>query len=163
MTNQDDEQRSERETIIQVVRKTVWNGVFGVNAEHGACQVCASPIRENDFVIGHYLDGVSGGKAQVNNMRPICRACDKAMGKMSIEEYKRTNPTPQRTENASLTESKPDEKEKQSSNSRWFDAFTDALWYSDFDIRIPIDIKFPDIDLPNIDFPDFDFDFNFDS
>ena len=163
MTTRDDESRPERQAIIKAIRETVWNGSFGVDAEHGACFVCASPVRKDDFVIGHYKDGVTGGKAQVTNMRAICPACDRAIGKSSIETYARANPGPRRPAENSLVEPKKDKKDKRSSNDSWLNAFTDALWYSDFNFTLPSSIRFPSIDFPDINFPDFDFpDFDFD-
>jgi hypothetical protein len=169
MTMSSGESRPGREAIVRVVRQTVWNAHFGVKAEHGSCFVCHSRIRQDDFAIGHYEDGVTGGKAQVNNMRPICQSCDRVLGKTSIVDYLRSQPV---AGVAERPDSKPAEtdKEKRTENRRWFDNFTEALWYSNFDIpnlsgwKLPNidlpDFQFPDIDWPDIDWPDIDFDFD---
>lgn len=174
MTDPQGDKAPGRQAFIAAVRRTVWNGTHGVGATEGPCFVCQSTVNRDNFVIGHYRDGVTGGKAQVKNMRPICDSCDHVIGKNSIEQFlrERGSTGEEKATRPAAGRPKPletDQPEEPTANRRWLNSFLDAVSYNmlyvDFnipikDIKFP-DIDFPDFDFPNIDFPDFDFDFDF--
>ena len=45
-------------------------------------------IKMNSFHCGHVLAVVNGGKTSVDNLRPICAACNLSMGTENLEDFK---------------------------------------------------------------------------
>ena len=56
----------------------------------GPCYVCRTSISIWDFECGHVVAESNGGETTLNNLRPICGVCNKSMGTMDLEEYKKT-------------------------------------------------------------------------
>ena len=54
----------------------------------GKCYVCQKPILFTDFEVGHNKPFSKGGTWNINNLRPICRTCNRSMGSMTIEAFK---------------------------------------------------------------------------
>jgi 5-methylcytosine-specific restriction endonuclease McrA len=77
-----------RTSCPKAVKETVWRKYFG-NKMSGKCYVCKKPILFTDFEVGHNKSFSKGGTWNVNNLRPICRTCNRSMGTMSIEAFKR--------------------------------------------------------------------------
>ena len=78
----------ERSIYPKAVRETVWRKYFG-NKMNGKCYVCGKPIYFTDFEVGHNKARAKGGTSNINNLRPICRTCNRSMGTMNIETFKR--------------------------------------------------------------------------
>lgn len=55
----------------------------------GKRYVCNRTIHIIDFEVGHNKAVSKGGSDRITNLRPISRSCNRAMGTMSIEVYKR--------------------------------------------------------------------------
>jgi 5-methylcytosine-specific restriction endonuclease McrA len=77
-----------RRKIPKAVRFAVWDKYVGRNTS-GKCYVCRRPIQYFDFDVGHNKAVAKGGSDNIDNLRPICRVCNEAMGTMSIQDYKR--------------------------------------------------------------------------
>ncbi|HLC95996.1 MAG TPA: HNH endonuclease signature motif containing protein [Candidatus Nanoarchaeia archaeon] len=77
-----------RTACPKAVKETVWRRYNG-NRMHGKCYVCKCPVPFTNFEVGHNKAHSSGGKWSVGNCRPICRSCNRSMGKMSIEAFKK--------------------------------------------------------------------------
>ena len=77
-----------RSSCPKAVKETVWRKNFG-NRMTGKCHVCKKPIHFTDFEVGHNRPFSKGGTWNINNLRPICRTCNRSMGTMSIEAFKR--------------------------------------------------------------------------
>jgi len=43
----------------------------------------------SDFEVGHNKPFAKGGEWNINNLRPICRTCNRSMRTMTIEEFKK--------------------------------------------------------------------------
>ena len=77
-----------RKPCPKAVRDAVWRKYFG-DKMTGKCYVCGKPITFTDFEVGHNKPFIKGGEWNVNNLRPICRTCNRSMGTMTIEEFKK--------------------------------------------------------------------------
>ena len=81
--------RKTRRKIPKAVKEAVWAKYIGINKAEGKCYVCKRTIHITSFEVGHNKAVAKGGSDNINNLRPICRPCNLAMGTMSIETYKR--------------------------------------------------------------------------
>lgn len=70
--------------ISKALRKLVWN-----KCEDGSCAICEDEIIEKDFEVGHIVARSLGGQATIENLIPICFACNRAMGTRNAFEFKR--------------------------------------------------------------------------
>jgi len=77
-----------RLTYPKAVRETVWGKCFRSEMT-GKCYVCKKPIHFTDFEVGHNKPLAKGGTSNINNLRPICRTCNRSMGTMAIETFKK--------------------------------------------------------------------------
>lgn len=77
-----------RSSCPKTVKETVWRKYFR-NEMSGKCYVCGKAINFTDFEVGHNKPFTKGGKWNINNLRPICRTCNRSMGTTSIEAFKR--------------------------------------------------------------------------
>jgi len=77
-----------RSSCPKAVKEAVWRKYFG-NRMTGKCYVCKKPIIFTEFEVGHNKPFSKGGTWNVNNLRPICRTCNRSMGTMTIETFKR--------------------------------------------------------------------------
>jgi 5-methylcytosine-specific restriction endonuclease McrA len=79
---------SQRKPCPKAVKDAVWLKYFGYEMI-GKCYVCGKPISYMDFEVGHNKPFTKGGEWNINNLRPICRTCNRSMGTMTIEAFKR--------------------------------------------------------------------------
>lgn len=77
-----------RTSCPKAVKETVWKKYIG-NKMNGKCYVCSCPITYTNFEVGHNKAHSKGGKWSVLNCRPVCRTCNRSMGSMSIEAFKK--------------------------------------------------------------------------
>lgn len=70
------------------VRARVWTSAFG-GAEVGICDCCREKISVEAWECGHVLAAASGGKDTADNLRPVCRTCNRSMGTMHMDEFKK--------------------------------------------------------------------------
>jgi len=84
-----DEEKPKRRKIDKNTRDAVWFKYIGNKAE-GKCYCCQiRTIHITDFQIGHNKAVSKGGNDHIDNLRPICGPCNRGMGTMSIERYKK--------------------------------------------------------------------------
>lgn len=69
------------------VRMRLWKIHHGLLAE-GPCYVCQSTISILDFQAGHVIAQSNGGSNTVENLRPICQACNLKMATQNLEDFK---------------------------------------------------------------------------
>ena len=81
-------QRS-RNSIPKAVRLAVWNRDIGATNAEGKCFVCKRTIHMMEFEVGHNRARAKGGSDDIGNLRPICGTCNKSMGTMSIDDFKK--------------------------------------------------------------------------
>jgi 5-methylcytosine-specific restriction endonuclease McrA len=85
-----EDKKPKRTTIPKAIREQVWEKYIGRTKRVGKCYCCKwRPITESDFEIGHNKSVAKGGKNNIGNLRPICKPCNRSMGTMTIEAYKK--------------------------------------------------------------------------
>ena len=79
--------KTKREPIPQIVRFAVWENSFGKVVE-GKCVCCKkTTISITNFDCGHIISNRDGGKANTENLRPICKTCNSSMGTKNMNEF----------------------------------------------------------------------------
>ena len=77
-----------KKTIPKAVRIEVWDTYIGPNKRDGKCLCCNKRmIKVEDFDCGHVQSNKEKGKANIDNLRPICRLCNSSMGTKNMAEY----------------------------------------------------------------------------
>jgi len=84
----EDSTPKKRRSCPKAVKEAHWRKYIG-NKLKGKCYVCGKPITFFDFEVGHNRAFVKGGSWNINNLRPICRTCNRSMGTMTIEAFKK--------------------------------------------------------------------------
>ena len=82
-----DEKNSPRKSIPKAVRIDLWKNHFG-NEYYGECFVCGKRIDTHNFEAGHIKAQAKGGKDNISNLKPVCKACNNSMKTMNLYEYK---------------------------------------------------------------------------
>jgi hypothetical protein len=77
-----------RERIPVAVRIKVWENINDPKSLVGRCYTCEKSLEFHDMECGHVVPLALGGPTTVDNMMPVCRACNKDMGIMHLEEYR---------------------------------------------------------------------------
>lgn len=77
-----------RTSCPKSVKEAVWRDYFG-NRMTGKCYACRKRINFTDFEVGHNKAASKGGSWNLQNLRPICRTCNRSMGTMAIETFKK--------------------------------------------------------------------------
>jgi len=78
----------ERKTIPQKIRQDLWKQYYGENY-NSLCLICKQHISTTNFEVGHIISVANGGPDFINNLRPICRDCNRSMGTENMDEYKK--------------------------------------------------------------------------
>ena len=69
------------------VKNTLWSLHFP-NVLEGKCKCCQTEtITRNNFDCGHIISEKNGGEIKLENLKPICRACNSSMGVMNMNDY----------------------------------------------------------------------------
>lgn len=94
---QEEEERKEREkeqarkkkqTIPKNVRTIVWNHYIGSDIIKHKCLCCKKvAISNTSFEVGHVISEKNGGTHQIDNLRPICFACNHSMGTENMVDF----------------------------------------------------------------------------
>ena len=71
------------------MRNMVWARYIGTDKAEGKCYVCWRTIHITDFEVGHNKAKAKGGSDRIDNLRPICRSCNLAMGTMSNRSFQK--------------------------------------------------------------------------
>lgn len=78
-----------RRPIDKATRDAVWIKYMG-DSPKGICYCCRiRPIHFTEFQVGHNKPVSKGGKDNISNLRPICGSCNRGMGDMNLEEYRK--------------------------------------------------------------------------
>jgi 5-methylcytosine-specific restriction endonuclease McrA len=82
-------EKPKRTPCPKAVKEAVWKIFFG-NSMVGNCYVCGADITFTNFELGHNKPHTKGGKWVVENLRPLCRTCNRSIGdKMTVEAFKK--------------------------------------------------------------------------
>lgn len=81
--------RYKKERIPATVRNIVWVTHFQ-SSKKGQCWLCkVEDISSANFECGHVISERHGGKSTIDNLRPICGFCNKSVGTMNMEDFKK--------------------------------------------------------------------------
>ena len=99
--------KTKKKSIPKAVKDLSWNKWVGDDIGKTKCMCCGvNEIKMNSFHCGHVIAEAAGGKATVDNLRPICSACNLSMGTENLEDFKRRcgfTDTPAAAAGASVT------------------------------------------------------------
>jgi hypothetical protein len=71
------------------LRAAVWNTYIGEHLGKAKCPVCSSQdISPFTFECGHLVAEANGGPTTLENLRPICGACNRSSGTRNMMEFK---------------------------------------------------------------------------
>jgi hypothetical protein len=85
---QEKEQKKKKQIIPKNVRTIIWNLYIGDDIIKHKCLCCKKvTISNTGFEVGHVISEKDGGTQEVNNLRPICGACNNSMGTMNMRDY----------------------------------------------------------------------------
>lgn len=108
-----DDKKPKKKAVPKVVRDLAWNKWVGEDIAKTKCFCCGvNEIRMNSFHCGHVLAEANGGKTTVDNLRPICAACNLSMGTEDLEEFKKRCGFGPATVVPTIPVSQPDESEE---------------------------------------------------
>ena len=93
---------SGRSSCPKAVKEVVWRKYSG-NRMNGKCYVCKGPVTYNNFEVGHNKSYAQGGKWVVGNLRVLCRSCNRSMGTMTIETFKKKHFSKQKPKKSKKT------------------------------------------------------------
>ena len=74
--------------IPKALRNKVWNQYVGIEKGISKCFVCTDvEISQQNFECGHIISRKNGGQLTIENLRPICGACNKSIGSNNMDEF----------------------------------------------------------------------------
>lgn len=83
-----EEAKKKKQAIPKHVRTIVWNHYIGEDIIKHKCLCCKKvTITNTCFEVGHVLSEKNGGTHEINNLRPICGACNHSMGTENMVDY----------------------------------------------------------------------------
>ena len=90
--NQKQEEKAElkrkKQSIPKNVRIIVWNHYIGEDIIKHKCLCCKKVVISNtNFEVGHVLSEKNNGTHEINNLRPICFACNHSMGSENMIDF----------------------------------------------------------------------------
>jgi len=88
LERQKDEARKKKQSIPKNVRVIVWNHYIGEDIIKHKCLCCKKvTIANTNFEVGHVISEKNAGTHEINNLRPICFACNHSMGSENMIEF----------------------------------------------------------------------------
>jgi 5-methylcytosine-specific restriction endonuclease McrA len=83
-----EELKRRKQAIPKQVRVIVWNHYIGEDIIKHKCLCCKKvTITNTSFDVGHVLSEKNGGTHEINNLRPICGACNHSMGTENMIDF----------------------------------------------------------------------------
>jgi hypothetical protein len=85
-------QKIKKEPRIKLPKKTrdrVWDKYVGRTEREGKCFVCKDKITIGNWECSHVIAVANEGKNNLDNLRPLCKTCNRDMGIMNMNEYKK--------------------------------------------------------------------------
>ena len=77
-----------KQPIPKSVKTIVWDHYIGKHINSHRCLCCKKVLIEiTNFDVGHVISEKDGGTLEINNLRPICAACNHSMGAMNMIEF----------------------------------------------------------------------------
>jgi hypothetical protein len=82
------ETKKKKQSIPKNVRVIVWNHYIGEDIIKHKCLCCKKvTISNTNFEVGHVISEKNCGTHEINNLRPICFACNHSMGSENMIEF----------------------------------------------------------------------------
>ena len=82
------EAKKKKQSIPKNVRVIIWNHYIGEDIIKHKCLCCKKvTISNTNFEVGHVLSEKNGGTHEINNLRPICFACNHSMGSENMIDF----------------------------------------------------------------------------
>jgi 5-methylcytosine-specific restriction endonuclease McrA len=82
------EAKKKKQSIPKNVRIIIWNHYIGEDIIKHKCLCCKKvTISNTNFEVGHVLSEKNGGTHEINNLRPICFACNHSMGSENMIDF----------------------------------------------------------------------------
>jgi hypothetical protein len=78
--------KQKRKTIPKTIRNKVWRKYCG-NSLDSKCFCCQEHLSYECWEAGHVIPDSKGGQPTIENLRPICLACNRSMGTMNMMEF----------------------------------------------------------------------------
>jgi len=83
-----EESKKKKQSIPKNVRNIIWNHYIGEDIIKHKCLCCKKvTITNTNFDVGHVLSEKNGGTHEINNLRPICFACNHSMGTENMIDF----------------------------------------------------------------------------
>lgn len=83
-----EEAKKKKQSIPKQVRTIVWNHYIGEDIIKHKCLCCKKvTITNTNFDVGHVQSEKNGGTHEINNLRPICGACNHSMGSENMIDF----------------------------------------------------------------------------
>src|SRR5271163_4649101 len=76
-----------KSSIPKALRDEVWTLTNGYNLI-GTCYVCKKILHHNNFEAGHIVSEVTGGPTTIDNLRAVCRPCNRSCSTKNMDEFK---------------------------------------------------------------------------
>ena len=80
--------KKKKQSIPKNVRVIVWNHYISEDIIKHKCLCCKKvTISNTNFEVGHVISEKNGGTHEINNLRPICFACNHSMGTENMIDF----------------------------------------------------------------------------
>lgn len=80
--------KPKKKTIPKALRDKIWDVNFG-DSMKGNCYCCTKQISyKTDYECGHVVAESKGGTTTEDNLKPVCKTCNKSMKTTNMEEFK---------------------------------------------------------------------------
>lgn len=80
--------KKKKQNIPKNIKTIVWNHYIGTNIIQHKCLCCKKVLICNtNFEVGHVISEKMGGTLEINNLRPICFACNHSMGTENMIDF----------------------------------------------------------------------------
>jgi hypothetical protein len=81
--------KTKKKSIPKVVKDLSWAKWVGDDVAKTKCLCCGiNEIKMNSFHCGHVVAEANGGSTTVENLRPICAACNTSMGTENLDVFR---------------------------------------------------------------------------
>jgi hypothetical protein len=82
--------KHKKKAIPKVVKDLSWNKWVGEDVAKCKCLCCGvNEIKMSSFHCGHIIAEAHGGLTSVENLKPICAACNLSMGSENFDAFKK--------------------------------------------------------------------------
>ena len=82
------ETKKKKQSLPKNVRVIIWNHYIGEDIIKHKCLCCKKvTISNTNFEVGHVLSEKNSGTHEINNLRPICFACNHSMGSENMIDF----------------------------------------------------------------------------